>query len=131
MFVAKVTGSLVSTQKVDTMVGYKLLIVEPYRIEGKKTMGLELAEQMQWELPDGFTAVPFTPVVERSLGDPTQRIRSAEVDDASVADLLKIVEPSTNRIWRTQRKKRQAGNYVEAHQQGRKSSLFEQRHSAA
>jgi threonine synthase len=25
---------------------------EPYRIEGKKTMGLEVAEQMHWELPD-------------------------------------------------------------------------------
>ena len=25
---------------------------EPYRIEGKKTMGVELAEQMGWELPD-------------------------------------------------------------------------------
>jgi threonine synthase len=25
---------------------------EPYRIEGKKTMGLELAEQLSWELPD-------------------------------------------------------------------------------
>ena len=25
---------------------------EPYRIEGKKTMGLELAEQLNWELPD-------------------------------------------------------------------------------
>lgn len=25
---------------------------EPYRIEGKKTMGLELAEQCNWELPD-------------------------------------------------------------------------------
>ena len=25
---------------------------EPYRIEGKKTMGLELAEQFDWELPD-------------------------------------------------------------------------------
>ena len=25
---------------------------EPYRIEGKKTMGLELAEQMGWEVPD-------------------------------------------------------------------------------
>jgi threonine synthase len=25
---------------------------EPYRLEGKKTMGLELAEQMGWELPD-------------------------------------------------------------------------------
>ena len=36
MFVAKVTGSLVSTQKVDSMKGFKLLIVEPYRIEAKE-----------------------------------------------------------------------------------------------
>jgi microcompartment protein CcmK/EutM len=33
MFVAKVTGSLVATQKVASMVGYKLLVVEPYRID--------------------------------------------------------------------------------------------------
>ena len=33
MFVAKVTGSLVSTQKISTMVGHKLMIVEPYRID--------------------------------------------------------------------------------------------------
>src|SRR5262249_37918797 len=25
---------------------------EPYRIEGKKTMGIELAEQLDWQLPD-------------------------------------------------------------------------------
>ena len=25
---------------------------EPYRLEGKKTMGLELAEQLGWRLPD-------------------------------------------------------------------------------
>ena len=25
---------------------------EPYRIEGKKTMGLELADQLEWQLPD-------------------------------------------------------------------------------
>jgi threonine synthase len=27
---------------------------EPYRIEGKKTMGLELAEQLDWQLPDAI-----------------------------------------------------------------------------
>jgi threonine synthase len=27
---------------------------EPYRIEGKKTMGYEVAEQMDWELPDAL-----------------------------------------------------------------------------
>jgi ethanolamine utilization protein EutN len=33
MLVAKVTGSLVSTQKIDSMVGWKLLVVEPYRLD--------------------------------------------------------------------------------------------------
>src|SRR5438876_9593236 len=27
---------------------------EPYRIEGKKTMGYEVAEQFRWELPDAI-----------------------------------------------------------------------------
>ncbi|HVW37177.1 MAG TPA: EutN/CcmL family microcompartment protein [Pirellulales bacterium] len=36
MFVAKVTGSVVATQKTPSMVGHKLLIVEPYRIDGEK-----------------------------------------------------------------------------------------------
>ena len=35
MFVAKVTGSLVSTQKVESMVGHKLLIVEPYQLDAE------------------------------------------------------------------------------------------------
>jgi len=33
MFVAKVTGSLVATLKVDSMVGHKLLVVEPFRVD--------------------------------------------------------------------------------------------------
>jgi ethanolamine utilization protein EutN len=40
MFVAKVTGSLVSTQKADAIVGYKLLVVEPYRLEAKERKSL-------------------------------------------------------------------------------------------
>jgi ethanolamine utilization protein EutN len=40
MFVAKVTGSLVSTQKVDAMKGCKLLVVEPYRVDPDKRKSL-------------------------------------------------------------------------------------------
>ncbi len=36
MFVARVTGSVVSTQKAESMVGQKLLVVEPYRLDEKK-----------------------------------------------------------------------------------------------
>jgi len=48
MFVAKVTGSVVSTQKVDVMVGQKLMVVEPYRLE---------AETRQKLAPTGRTFV--------------------------------------------------------------------------
>ncbi len=33
MFIAKVVGSLVSTQKVESFVGRKLMLVEPYRVD--------------------------------------------------------------------------------------------------
>jgi ethanolamine utilization protein EutN len=40
MFVARVTGSVVSTQKVASMTGHKLLVVEPYRLDEKKRQSL-------------------------------------------------------------------------------------------
>ena len=35
MFIAEVTGSVVSTQKVPSLTGHKLLVVEPYRLDGE------------------------------------------------------------------------------------------------
>ncbi len=35
MFLAKVIGALVSTQKAEVMCGHKLLMVEPYRLDSK------------------------------------------------------------------------------------------------
>jgi ethanolamine utilization protein EutN len=40
MFLARVTGSVVSSQKVDAMVGQKLLVVEPLRVNEKDQTGL-------------------------------------------------------------------------------------------
>ncbi|NND97679.1 MAG: EutN/CcmL family microcompartment protein [Pirellulaceae bacterium] len=40
MFIARVTGSVVSTQKVASMTGHKLLVVEPYRLDGEKRNAL-------------------------------------------------------------------------------------------
>ena len=42
MFIAKVTGSMVATQKVGSMVGHKLLMVEPYRLDDAR-QGLKSA----------------------------------------------------------------------------------------
>ena len=35
MFVGRITGSIVSTQKVESMIGQKLLVVEPLRVDEK------------------------------------------------------------------------------------------------
>ena len=35
MFIAKVTGRVVATQKMPSMVGQKLLVVEPYRVDAE------------------------------------------------------------------------------------------------
>jgi ethanolamine utilization protein EutN len=40
MFLARVTGSVVATQKVPSMKGRKLLTVEPLRVEPEKRAGL-------------------------------------------------------------------------------------------
>ena len=40
MFVAKVTGSLVATEKTKSMVGHKLMVVEPYRLESNQRQSL-------------------------------------------------------------------------------------------
>lgn len=40
MFLAKVTGSIVSTQKVENLRGQKLLVVEPYRLDPKQRQEL-------------------------------------------------------------------------------------------
>jgi ethanolamine utilization protein EutN len=36
MLIAKVTGSLVATEKVGSMVGFKLLMVEPYKLDAAR-----------------------------------------------------------------------------------------------
>jgi ethanolamine utilization protein EutN len=41
MFLARITGSIVSTQKVDELVGSKLLIVEPLRVNEKDQSDLQ------------------------------------------------------------------------------------------
>lgn len=41
MFLARITGSLVSTQKVDALVGQKLLLVEPLRVDEKDQQSLK------------------------------------------------------------------------------------------
>jgi ethanolamine utilization protein EutN len=41
MFLGRITGSIVSTQKADEMVGQKLLVVEPLRVDEKDKSSLQ------------------------------------------------------------------------------------------
>lgn len=41
MFIGRITGSLVSTQKAEAMVGQKLLIIEPLRVNEKDGSSLQ------------------------------------------------------------------------------------------
>ena len=45
-------GKIVAERKGDEGWFDVSTLKEPYRVEGKKTMGLEIAEQLDWELPD-------------------------------------------------------------------------------
>jgi threonine synthase len=57
-FVFTVNGSIATAGQLIARVAPKLgwfdmaTLKEPYRLEGKKTMGLELAEQLDWDTPD-------------------------------------------------------------------------------
>ena len=47
-------GKIVGERKEDEGWFDVSTLKEPYRVEGKKTMGLEIAEQFNWELPDAI-----------------------------------------------------------------------------
>ncbi len=60
---------------------------EPYRVEGKKTLGYELAEQLNWELPD---------VIIYPTGGGTGLIGMWKAFDEMEADGLDRLEASAN-----------------------------------
>ncbi len=57
-YVFTVEGSIATAGRAIAQIAPRLgwfdlaTLKEPYRLEGKKTMGLELAEQLEWETPD-------------------------------------------------------------------------------
>jgi threonine synthase len=80
---------------------------EPYRVEGKKTLGYELAEQFGWELPDaivyptgGGTGLvgmwkAFEEIEQLGLVAGGQRPRMVAVQAAGCAPIVRAVEEGT------------------------------------
>lgn len=81
---------------------------EPYRLEGKKTMGLELAEQFQWHLPDviiyptgGGTGLVGMWKAFRELGElgwiDAKRPKMVSVQAAGCAPVVRAFEENKRR----------------------------------
>ena len=81
---------------------------EPYRIEGKKTMGFELAEQLDWRLPDGIVRCVVMSAAEPleagmtvlSAGRHVQTPVSKESFEQSVRLLTGPPSDVPNWLWR-------------------------------
>jgi microcompartment protein CcmK/EutM len=81
MLVAKVTGSMVATQKVEAMVGHKLLMVEPYQLN-PKTGGKLLATGRSFVAVDtvGAGEGEFVLVTQGSSARLTPETKNVPVD---------------------------------------------------
>lgn len=99
MFIGRITGSVISTQKVDVMVGQKLLIVEPLRVNEKDQSNL---------LPTGRTFIAVDTVgagegevvlcVQGSSARFTDETKKLPVD-AAVIGIVDQVQLGTTTIF--------------------------------
>jgi ethanolamine utilization protein EutN len=101
MFLARVTGSLVSTQKVASMVGQKLLIVEPLRVDEKDAKSLK---------PTGRTFIAVDTVgagegetvliVQGSSARYTPETKTLPID-AAIIGIVDQVQVGSNTVFST------------------------------
>jgi ethanolamine utilization protein EutN len=101
MFLARITGSLVATQKVESMVGQKLLIVEPLRVNEKDQSDLQ---------PTGRTFVAVDTVgsgegevvlcVQGSSARFTEETKTLPID-AAIVGIIDRVQVGQNTVFST------------------------------
>ena len=112
-----VEGSIATAGRVVARVAPELgwfdlsTLKEPYRLEGKKTMGLELAEQLGWTLPDvllyptgggtGLVGIPKAFDELRQMGWVTGRPRFVAVQAEGCAPVIKAFHEgaATTTAW--------------------------------
>ena len=97
MFIAKIVGSLVATQKVDTMIGQKLLVIEPYRLddarETMKTTGRSLVAVDTM----GAGENEFVLVVQGSSARMTEETKKLPVD-ATIIGIVDTINVDKRKI---------------------------------
>ena len=88
MFLAKVTGSVVATQKVASMIGQKLLVVEPYRVDEKDRSRMKATGRTFVAVDTvGAGAEEFVLIVQGSSARLTPETKSLPVDAAIIGIL--------------------------------------------
>ncbi len=99
MFVARVTGALVSTQKVESMVGFKLLVVEPYRLEKKKRKSLATTGRTFVAVDTlGAGAGDYVLLTQGSSARLTEETRQLPID-AVVVGIVDQVRVDAERVY--------------------------------
>ncbi|MDR0609595.1 MAG: EutN/CcmL family microcompartment protein [Planctomycetaceae bacterium] len=88
MFIAKIVGSLVSTQKVDSMIGQKLLLIEPYRLNEERTAMKTTGRTLVAVDTVGAGENEFVLIVQGSSARNTPETKSLPVD----ATIIGIVD---------------------------------------
>ena len=100
MFVAKVTGSVVATQKVSSMTGHKLLIVEPYRIDGQKRQELVTTGRTFVAVDTvGAGQDEFVLIVQGSSARLTPETKSLPVD-ATIIGIIDTVQVDGRSVFK-------------------------------
>jgi ethanolamine utilization protein EutN len=88
VFIAKIVGSLVSTQKVDSMIGQKLLLIEPYRLNEERTAMKTTSRTLVAVDTVGAGENEFVLIVQGSSARNTPETKSLPVD----ATIIGIVD---------------------------------------
>jgi ethanolamine utilization protein EutN len=88
VFIAKIVGSLVSTQKVDSMIGQKLLLIEPYRLDEERTTMKTTGRTLVAVDTVGAGENEFVLIVQGSSARNTPETKSLPVD----ATIIGIVD---------------------------------------
>lgn len=101
MFIAKVTGNLTATQKVASMVGQKLFIVEPLRVEEKgkselKSTGRTFIAVDTVGAGEGETVL----IVQGSSARFTDETKTLPIDCAIIG-IIDTVQVGTKTIFKT------------------------------
>lgn len=97
MFIAKIVGSLVSTQKVDSMVGQKLLVIEPYRLTEDRSEMKTTGRSLVAVDTVGAGENEFVLIVQGSSARMTPETRPLPVD-ATIIGIIDSVHVEKKKI---------------------------------